>query len=65
MVIIEMLIDEDIRKYYSLNPNTGCFFKRESLEKDMEKLRSVYGDHMIDLLSQMLSEDLEKRMTPA
>ena len=59
-----MLIDEDIRKYYSLHPNTGCFFKRESLERDIEKLRSVYGDHMMDLLSGMLSDDLENRITP-
>ena len=55
MVIMDMLIDEQIGKYYSLGQENFCVFKPETLKQDLSLLKNVYGELLINILNDMLA----------
>lgn len=64
MVIMEMLIDENVKKYYSFSHDSFCVFKRETLDQDINLLKHVYGKMMMNLVANLLAEDPKDRPTP-
>lgn len=64
-VILEMMSDEDVRKYYSLSSDNFCVYKRSSVWKDLGVLGYVYDKkYLLALLEKMLEDDPNKRISP-
>ena len=65
MMIMETLIDENIKKYYSFAEDNFCKFKPHTLKQDLDVLRKVYGNLLISILGRMLAENPAERPSPA
>lgn len=50
-VVLEMMIDESIKKYYSISNDHFCVYKRSSVAHDLGLLGYVYDkNYLIPLL---------------
>ena len=64
-VVLEMMIDESIQKYYSINNENFCVFKKSSVNHDLATLSYVYDKkYLLPLLEMMVCEDPNNRISP-
>lgn len=63
-VVLEMLMDEDVKNYYSFSNKNFLQYKKDSVSKDLKMLTSIYNQkHLITLLQKMMEDDPSNRIS--